>query len=224
MLVLASANDGCALLHAAAELRADRDVVMAATSQPLLCGCTPHHATSSGILRCLLKKHRRQMRVMYGFIDHINAEEEMDDWIIEHTGANIWLGHCPHMDEVVEDVEKLEMQECLAEACDTERFVMAIASRLKLQKVNVELDELRLENAELRRKVALLEDNQRFQNSVISGKVCHILMNLREIVLRSLSGNMRGRTAPEHKIQGSGCVVFLGMRYATVNQCIGLIK
>jgi hypothetical protein len=67
------------------------------------------------------------------------------------------------MDEVVEDVEKLEMKERLAEACDTERFVMAIASGLKLQKVNVELDELRLENAELRRKVALLEDKQRFR-------------------------------------------------------------
>ena len=119
--------------------------------------CHGVHTTSYGKQRCVLRKHRIEMRIMTDLISQNNLTGELQDNIVEETGnTGYWLGHASCFDELVEDTEKLEMQERLAEKGDAGRFILAIRSGIKLQKVTVE-EELRAENAGLRRRVAAFE-------------------------------------------------------------------
>ena len=120
--------------------------------------CHGVHTTSCGKQRCVLRKHRIEMRIMANLLNRNNLTDELQDDTVEETGnTGYWLGHASCFDELVEDTEKLEMQERLAEKGDAVRFIQAIKSGIKLQKVNVEMEELRAENAELRRRVAAFE-------------------------------------------------------------------
>ena len=116
------------------------------------------HTTSYGKLLCALASHRIEMRIMKGLVEANDLEDELEELTIEETGnTGFWLGHNEEFDAIVEDMEKLEMQKRLAEKAEMLRFIAAIRSGLKLQKVNTELAEVLTENAELRRRVAALE-------------------------------------------------------------------
>ena len=121
--------------------------------------CHGAHTTSYGKQRCVLRKHRIEMRIMDSLLNRNSLTDELQDDFVEETGnTGYWLGHVSCFDELVEDTEKLEMQERLAEKGDMMRFIRAIQSCTTLKKVNVEMEELRAENAELRRKVVAFED------------------------------------------------------------------
>ena len=116
--------------------------------------CHGVHTTSYGKQRCVLRQHRIEMRIMANLLNRNSPTDELQDDFVEETGnTGYWLGHVSCFDELVEDTEKLEMEERLAEKGDAARFILAIKSGTKLQKVNVEMEELRAENAELRRRV-----------------------------------------------------------------------
>ncbi len=134
--------------------------------------CNGPHATSYGKVRCNLRVHRIQMRIMNDLIEDNDLDDELLDRFYEETGnAPFALAHIPQFDEVEDDTEKLEMQEMKAEADDKERFIAAIADGLRLRKLeaeietlrneNAEIETLRNENAELRGRVAALEASGR---------------------------------------------------------------
>ena len=135
---------------------------MASTTLPALEPCRECHGvhtTSYGEQRCVLRKHRIEMRIMASLLNRNGLTDELQDDVIEETGNTAyWLGHVSSFDELVEDTEKLGMQERLAEKGDMVRFIQAIQSCTKLKKVNVEMEGLRAENAELRRRVVAFED------------------------------------------------------------------
>ena len=134
---------------------------MASTTLPALEPCRECHGvhtTSYGEQRCVLRKHRIEMRIMDRLLHRNGLTDELEGDVIEETGiTGYWLGHESSFDELVEDTEKLEMQERLAEKGDAVRFIQAINSGIKLQKVTAEMEELRAEDAELRRRVAAFE-------------------------------------------------------------------
>jgi hypothetical protein len=91
--------------------------------------------------------------------------EEFEELVVEETGNNqLWLGDCEYLDTVEEDTEKIELQnrvalleQRLAQPVSQMRFIQAVEGALTLRTVTAEMDALRAENAQLKRRVQQLE-------------------------------------------------------------------
>ena len=91
--------------------------------------------------------------------------EEFEELVVEETGSNqLWLGDCEYLDTVEEDTERFELQnrvalleQRLAEPVSQMRFIQAVEGALTLRTVTAEMDAMRAENAELKRRVQQLE-------------------------------------------------------------------
>ena len=116
----------------------------------------PEPRTGYAKKRCLLRDHRRNMRIMDELIDENGLTSELEERLIEETGnTNFWLGVDSVMDEPSdqEDPEALAKQrvnDLLQESKDKQAFVAAAQDTLACRAVATDLERARMQLEDLR--------------------------------------------------------------------------
>ena len=116
----------------------------------------PEPRTGYAKKRCLLRDHRRNMRIMDELIDENGLTSELEERLIEETGnTNFWLRVDSVMDEPSDEDDPEEMADSMVhklytEVRDKKSFVDAVQGALDNRAMARDLDRARMQLEDLR--------------------------------------------------------------------------